>query len=379
MFWQREYVRENIALAVAGTYKLDLPEFGLLGSLMIRITGTQAAGQGLGGYDWRIVDKISKITVLLNGATIAKSLTGFEAQALAVHDQGVMPPSEWKNGNLEMQSEYFLINFGRYLFDNEVGLDLAKFKNVELQVENTATVATYSDLTISILGFYMRDPLTPSFAGFMRSEEWRSWATAPDLTAYNDLPTEYPLRRIMVQAIPALPAAGGSGIEITGLHNLMDDISLSLDTGVIRVWKGGLDDLIRENYLDMGKVLISTGAAYRTAKHGIQTSLGLVLGGATSQLSDTGAAPATLASLEADRNSSTQNPTSYELSQYLGFVFVGLAPFATGLFRFDYDYNPSSWLDPNVRKTVKLDIHSRNHVDVTAGRAAIVLDRFVRV
>lgn len=378
MFWQREYVRENIALALPGTYKLDLPEFGLLGSLLIRVTGTIAAGYGLGGYDWRIVDKISKITVLLNGATIAKSLTGFEAQALAVHDQGVMPPSEWKNGALEMQSEYFLINFGRYLFDSEVGLDLAKFKNVELQIENTASAASYSDLTISILGFYQRDPLTPSFAGFMRSEEWRSWATAPDLTSYNDLPTEYPLRRIMVQAIPALPAAGGSGIEITGMHNLMDDISLSLDTGVIRVWKGGIDDLIRENYLDMGKPLISVGAAYRTAKHGINIGLGLVLGGATAQLTDTGAAPATLASLEADRNSSTQNPTSYELSQYLGFAFVGLAPFLTGLFRFDYDYNPMTWLDPNVRKTVKLDIHSRNHVDVTAGRAAIILDRFVR-
>jgi hypothetical protein len=374
MFWQREYVRENIAMALNSTYKLDLPEHGLLGSLLLRITGTQIAGYGLAAADWRIVDKISKVTILLNGATICKSLTGYEAQALATHDQGVMSPSQWKNYHTNMQAEYLLINFGRHLFDTGVGLDLSRFNNVELQVENTAAGTDFTDLTISVLGYYLRDAPADSFAGFMRSEEWRAWTTAADQTQYNDLPVEHLLRRILVQAIPALDA---SFVEKTGLHNLMDDIELSLDTGVIRVWKGGLDDLIRENYLDTGKLFLATGSAYKTAEKGLDVSLGVVVGGAWGATAMAAAGAATIPQFEADRSSSTQKPMAYEADSPIGFMFAGIAPFSTGVFRFDYDPDPATWLDPAMRKTVKLDIHTRNHADAASGRNAIILDRFV--
>jgi hypothetical protein len=246
---------------------------------------------------------------------------------------------------------------------------------VALQISNIATAALFGDLTVSILGYYMRDVPAGTFAGYMRSEEWRAWTTVADQMAYNDLPVEHVLRRILVQAIPRIDA---SQVEVTGFHNLMDDIELSLDTGVIRVWKGGLDDLIRENYLDSGKPLLVTGQAYKTADHAIDTGLGLVLGGAWGPASNTGAAGAVNASMEGDRNSSTQKPETYELSVPIGFMFAGMAPFLTAQFRFDWSFDPATWLDPEKRKTVKLDIHTRNHADAVGGRNAIVLDRFVR-
>jgi len=375
MFWQREYVRENVSMDLNGTYKLDLPEHGLLGSLLLRITGSEASGYGQSGGDWRIVDEISKITVLLNGATICKSLTGYQAQALAAHDQGVIPPGHWQNYATNMQSEYFLINFGRWLFDLEVGLDLAKFNNVELQVENTATASDFSDLTISVLGYYLRDAGAGGFAGYMRSEEWRSWTTVADETKYNDLPTEYILRRILLQAIPAVDS---DNVEKTNMANLMDDIELSLDTGVIRVFKGGIDDLMRENFLDTGKLYIVAGNSYMTADKGIDVSLGYVLGGAWGAGSADGAGAGTVATMETGRTSFTQKAETYEADSPIGWLFAGMSPFLTALFRFDWDYNPATWLDPDRRKTVKLDIHTRNSSSAADGRNAIVLDRFVR-
>jgi hypothetical protein len=374
MFWQREYVRENIAMTLPGTYLLDLPEHGLLGSLLIRITGTQVALQGLAAADWRIVDYISNLTVLLNGATIEKSLTGYEAQALAAMDQGVIPPGEWKNNWTNMQREYFLINFGRHLFDTEAGLDLSNFNNVALQISNIATAAVFGDLTISIMGYYLRDAPAGQFKGYMRSEEWRAWTTVSDQTTYNDLPVEHVLRRILLQAIPRID---GSQVEVTGLHNLMDDIELSLDTGVTRVWKGGIDDLMRENFLDTGKVWLATGAFLKTAAHGVDVSLGVVLGGAHGGLSTDGAETPDNTTLDGDRNSDTQLPITYEVDHPIAFLFAGLAPFQTAQFRFDWNPDPLTWLDPNARKTVKLDIHTRLHADAVGGRNAIVLDRYV--
>jgi len=375
MFWQREYVRENIAMTLNGTYKLDLPEHGLLGSLLLRVTGSEATGYGQNGGDWRIVDEISKITILLNGATICKSLTGYEAQALAAHDQGVLSIGRWQNYATNMQSEYFLINFGRFLFDVEVGLDLAKFNNVELQIENTATASDFSDLTVSVLGYYLRDAPLATFGGYMRSEEWRTWTTVADETKYNDLPTEHLLRRILLQAIPAVDS---DYVEKTNMANLMDDIELSLDTGVIRVFKGGIDDLMRENYYDNGKLFAAAGNSYMSADKGIDVSLGYVLGGAWGQGSQDGAVGATIACMETGRTSFTQKAETYEADHPIGWVFSGIAPYLTAYFRFDYDFNPLSWLDPERRKTVKLDIHTRNHADAVSGRNAIVLDRFVR-
>jgi hypothetical protein len=56
----------------------------------------------------------------------------------------------------------------------------------------------------------------------------------------------------------------------------------------------------------------------------------------------------------------------------------GQAPHNLALYRFDTDPDPATWLDPNARKTVSLDIHTRNQASAASGVNAIVLDRFVR-
>jgi len=374
-FWQREIIRSGISMTLDGTYRLDLPDHGLLGSLLLRITGREITGLGQGGGDWRIVDFLDKIEVRLNGSTVCKSLSGYLCQAFATYDQGVIPPGAWRNYATNMQSEYVLINFGRHLFDPEMVLDLARFKDVELRITNSAEATDFSGLGLTVVAYWLREATTPALGGYMRTEEWRSWATVSDETKYLVLPVEYPIRRVCLQAVPAVD---GSYVEKTGMHNLMDDVKLALDTGQILLWDGSIEDLIRDNFLDFGKEYIVTGSHYMTADKGVRVDLGYVLGGAWGAGSQDGAGAATIPTMETGRTSFTQKPETYEADSPIGFIFKGLAPFETALFRFDHDKNPASWLDPRARASVELNIHTREHADAVDGANTVALDRFVR-
>lgn len=374
MFFQREYVREAVSMTLSDTYRVDLPEHGLLGSLLIRISGSEASGYGQSGGDWRIIDEISKLEIVGDQSEVIKSLTGYQVQALSAYDQGIMDPSVWRNYATNTQFCYMLVNFGRWLYDLDFGLDLAKYKNVEFRLTNTATTSDFSDLTISLVGLYLRDAPAGAFKGYLRTEEWRSWTTVADETKYLDLPVSHIVRRILLQAIPDVDS---DNVEETNMANLMDDILLALDTGVTRVFKGGIDDLMRENAYDLGRPLIAGGFPYMTADKGVDISLGYVLFGAWGAGSQDASGAGTIATFESGRTSFTQKPETYEADSPIGLVTVGIAPYLCAKFGFMEFRDPGQWLDPAKRATVQLNIHTRNAASAADGRNAVVLDRLV--
>jgi len=375
MFFQKEYIREVVNLTIPSTYRLDLPEHGLLSSLLLKLEGTDVGAFGQGEADWRVIDEISKIEVILDGATIGKSLTGYQAQGLSFFDQGVMPPSTWRNYATNTQVAYVLINFGRFLHDLDYGLDLAKYQNVELRITNTADATDFTVIALSVLGTFLREAPAGQFKGFMRSEEWRQWTGVVDETKYLILPTEHILRRVILQAIPNVSA---DFVHETGMHNPMDDVAFSLDTGASRIYKGGIDIIVRDNFYDQGKELIVGGQSYQTADDGVDTGLGYTQKVAAVAGSKDGAAAATNLTLEAGMTHGTIKSETYEADSPYLFIAGGLAPFHCLQFRFDYDPNPLTWLNPAERASVLLDIHTRNSASADAGYNAVILDRLVR-
>lgn len=375
MFFQKEYIREAVSKTVGGTYRLDLPEHGLLSSLFLKIEGTDVGAYGQGEADWRVIDEISKIEILLDGATICKSLTGYQAQALAFFDQGVMPPSTWRNYATNTQVCYMLINFGRFLHDLEYGLDLAKYDNVELRITDTADATDFSALAVSILATYLREAPAGQFKGHIRSEEWRQWTGVQDATEYLTLPIQHIIRRVILQSIPAV---NSDFVADTGMHNPMDDVAFSLDTGAVRVYKGGIDAIVRDNFYDQGKELIVGGQAYQLADDGVDVGLGYVQKVATAPGSKDGAVAGTVATLEAGMTHGTLKSETYEGDSPWLFIAGGLAPFHCLQFRFDHDSNPLTWLNPSERASVLLDIHTRNSSSADNGYNAVILDRLVR-
>ena len=375
MFWQYEYEREGVAMTLNNTYQLDLPKSGLLGSLLLRFSGSDVSGLGTTGGEWRLLDFISKIEVMLDTSTPCKSITGKQAAALQVYDQGHIGPSAWRNYASNTQFEYLLINFGRWLHDPNVGIDLARYNNVKLQITNDAAAADLSDISVSVLKVLLRDAPSSNFLGYLRTEEWRRWTTVQAETIYSELPTEHRLRRI---GLFAQPPVDGSNVEGTGMANLMEDIDLSLDTGQIRVYKGGIDDLMRLNGFDLWGSLITGGQWYGNVDVGFDVGLGYVEAGAWGSGSADGAVSTTVPTLESGRTSFTQKAESFEADSPINFLMKGQAPHNLAMYRFDPDPDPATWLDPNARKTVKLDIKTRDASSAAGGTNAIVLDRFVR-
>lgn len=375
MYWQDEYLRESVSAVRDATYKLDLPDTGILGSILLRLHGKGATGNPTGGINkWRLIDYLDKIEILLNGATICKSFSGTEAQFLAFCDQRVTAPTKWLEYSGPTQREYILINFGRRFGDPELALHLDNFNSVELHITNSAT-STYwqDDLKWTILAHWLREPPAAP-KGYMRSEEWRSWTTTANETKYLDLPTEHTLRRIVLQAIPPTDS---DYIEKTSIFNLMDDIELSLQTGILRVWKGGLDDLLYQNIFDLGIQPLTGGWVYHTADKGFNVGLGYVDAVATAAGSKDGAVAAAPPTIEGDRMSFTQKAENYEADTLFGFLAKGIAYHNCGIFRFDYSDDPANWLNPDRRKTVQLNIHTKDSSSAAGGTNAVILDRFV--
>ena len=374
MYWQREYLREAATMTRNDTYRIDLPENGLLGSILFRISAAGVSGAFATAIRRRIIDYLTKIELVGDGSTIIKSITGEVAEACKILDQGIGQNDHYTQYGAGTQWCRFLLNFGRRLFDTEYGLDLSRWKNVELRVTNDATSSQYGqDFAISMLNYYLREG-PGGFRGYYRTEEWRKWTTVQNETKYLELPTENKIRRVIMQLVPAVDA---SNVEQTAMWNLADDVELSLKTGVLRVYKGGIDDLMWENLYHYGKEYLNVHDIYITADQGYKVGLGHVLGGAWGAGSADGAGAAVIPTLEAGRTSFTQKPETYEADSPIQAVFKGLAPENCVVFRFDHPDEPESYLDVEANKTIKLDVHTRDSSSAASGTIRVVLDRLV--
>lgn len=376
MYWQREYLREAATMTRNSTYRIDLPRQGLLGSLYLRISAPGVSGAFADLAFNRIVDFISKIEVIGNGAVPIKSLSGTEVAALMAFDQGVANADYWHQYATGTQWCHLLINFGRHLHDTEFGLDLARWDNVELRITNTATSTYYGeDFSLSILMHLLREPRGAGFNGYFRTEEWRTWTTVADETKYLELPTELPVRRVAMQLIPSLDS---NQLFQTAMWNLADDIEFTTKTGTVRIFKGGVDDLLWENFLQYGHEWLSSPQIYGTADYGKYVGLGYVLSMAGIAGAQGGSGATTIPTIEGRRTDGTQKPETYEGDILIECIARGLAPENVAVFRFDHPDQPESYLDVAANKAVELDIHTRNSSSAASGTINVVLDRLVR-
>jgi len=376
MYLQKEYLRENIALTLNDTYKLDLPETGILLGLLIKVVAKmQTANPTAALNTWRPVDWLDNFSVIANGASVIKSISGKQLAFLSAIDQGVVPPAKWLEYSQPYNREWYVMNFGRKWGDKELGLDLSKFDSVEFQLKNSLTSTYGQNLWLSIMALYLREaPGAP--IGYMNTEEWRKWTTVADETKYLDLPTSHIIRRLILQAIPAVDST--TKVSKRNFFELMDDVELNLKTGVLRVYKGGLDDLAALNLFETGLLPLTHGIIYHTADKGFEVGVGYVTGMALSSESKSGTAATVIPTIEGDNNVCTQIAEAYTSDEPIGWFAIGQGLHNCVVFPFDQDPSPYSWLDPEASKVVQLNIHTENAANSASGTNIVVLDRLVR-
>jgi len=373
MLQQKEYLRENVSMTVGQTFRIDLPEIGLLSCLSLKIQATPITGLGLTGGAWRLLDYLTTIEVIGDGATVIKSYQAKTAEFLSFLRSGVVPTHKWRNYATNTQMEYVHLYFGRYPGDPLYGLDLSRWKNIELRITNTCTAALYTgNLTVSILGTYFVNP-GASFGGYLRSETWREWTTVADETKYFVLPVEYPISGIYLHALPAVTG----GLSNTGFANLMDDIDFSVNGGQQRIYKGGLDDLIVENRMDAGLEVLTSGLADVNADAGIDVGIGNMFGWAGISGSKDGAVSATIPTMLADATDNTISFEAREADSPVEFMARGNG-FMNHAFLFhNKNLEQENLLTAAALGELRLNIHTRNAAASASGTNRLILERLV--
>lgn len=374
MYKQLEYLREAVAMTLGETYQLDLPKTGRLSGFILKLSAPCTSGATLAVATWRLLDFISKIEVIANGATVIKSLTGIQAMFYAWKHQGIVPPHFWRNYATNTQFEYIPILFGRFLGDPDYGLDLERFDNLELRITNNSS-ATYhsSTISVSVLQTFIRESANP-FKGYIRSELWREWTTVSDETQYFILPTEYPICGIDLRALPPVT----SGLSNTGFANLMDDIDFSIQGGTKKLYKGGLDDLIVQNYLERGAEIITSGLADINADRGIDVGIGRMFGWSGISGSKDGAVSATIPTMLADATDNTIAFEAREADSPVEFICRGMGFQNVGWLLHNQDLLPELAIDPNRDGECRLNIHTRSGATYASGTNQVLLERVVQ-
>jgi len=380
-FWQREILRDAVSMTFAQTYVLDLPKSGLLGSLVLYISSTQNGYPFLTTQPkWRLIDYISKIEVIGDGAEVIKSFDGLEALAAAFYDDGQEPPSLWRAYSNTPHRQWIPIHFGRKLMDELYGLDLSRFNQVTLKITNDASATEFTtDIKVTVIAYWLRDAMAP-FGGYFRDEVWESWLPVAAATKYSDLPVALPIRRILLEARPARDTADCKNNST--MIALMSDIDFTFKTGQVRVYKGSLEALGHLSTLELGRFVQTRGATDKTAGYGFECGVGYVMQNLGAWATDADGISTVLGNMRQDVQDSAQEVGYRSANGSLAWTVRG----------FGYQHTVPLWiarkpdlddmLDPEGQKVVKVDILTASGLTLTGtardARNAIILNRLVR-
>lgn len=136
---------------------------------------------------------------LIDGSDVLESFTGIEVQALNFYDRKMSIENHMTGSNGEYMRASFGLDFGRYLYDQELAFDPKKFVNPQLKITWDEDVANLSCSTNSLMIIaYIFDELKPTPVGFLMNKELYSYTPTASANEYIDLPTDYPIRKLIL-------------------------------------------------------------------------------------------------------------------------------------------------------------------------------------
>lgn len=178
---------------------------------------------------------------LLDGSDVLYGLTGKVGQALNIFEA---------KGNYAQAIQYLTggtphiavnMDFGRYLWDEELAFDPKKFSNPQVRLtwdEDAFDGACTAHRFTMYAHCFDEKAINP--VGFLMSKELKAYPPAIGGFEYTDLPTDYPIRKLIVQAYRL--AAGPRG--------LVDLYRLSEDNQKRMIFDGDLNEL--RHYVELG-------------------------------------------------------------------------------------------------------------------------------
>jgi len=180
-------------------YDIDVKQ--PISRITIQLKGTNADSVP-DGHPAKAISKIE----LVDGSDVLYSMSGEEAQATDFYDTGITPLNVVSYVIANQFTCLVNMNFGRFLWDTDLALDPTRFDNLQLKIthkvaDTAGSSPTSSTSSITIYA-HVFDEKAASPRGFLMNKEIYAYTIgASGSYEYITLPTDYPVRRMMVQAL----------------------------------------------------------------------------------------------------------------------------------------------------------------------------------
>ena len=179
----------------AGTKTIDVNVADVISRMIIR-WGVTKTKVGMDSYPHKDITKIE----LVDGSDVLHSMNGGQNQALCIFDRKCPTMNEGVNIDANEVWSSYGIDFGRYLFDPLFAFDPKRFKNPQLKITYDSNVCD-TGVSAGNLAVYLEcfDEKIVTPQGFLMAKEIYDALPPASGYRYVDLPTDYPLRRLIIQ------------------------------------------------------------------------------------------------------------------------------------------------------------------------------------
>lgn len=233
---RRLLVDQDSRASDAETIRIKLPRQGFLSALDVRVRITNGATAG----EEPVLEAIDRIEVIGDGSRVLFSLEGQEAYRWGFVHYGRRPPEERDEAAGAVQELCLPVYFGRYLGDPEFNLDLSQYRDVELRIQTSPTIAATSFATATLqvhIPMWIWEQAPPFRRGFLRTQQVKAFTSAASGEDRTELARLNPYHDILVYA---REAAIEDGTDITR-------VAVELNDGRVIPHDGRWDDWQAEN------------------------------------------------------------------------------------------------------------------------------------
>jgi len=185
-------------------YRKDLPKTGYVSAVDIGVRFTNGATVSATGD---ALDIFNHISLLFNGTNYRFHMKGQDVYRYNWVKGGRPMPAVFTQVASATQEVWFRIPLGRFIGDPFFGLDLSKFRNVQLQLDyalsNFGTVGTHiitGTIAFTVLLHEFVYPQVPAFRGMICAREFWTGTTVASRTTLEYLPSQNPLAGVFVSA-----------------------------------------------------------------------------------------------------------------------------------------------------------------------------------
>lgn len=359
MNYRTAQVLSPIDVTTAGTKVIDIDVTKPISRLMLRWRTTKAIDYLAQGIPADII-KIE----LVDGSKRLYSVSGHECQALAYYNH---PFCQFDNGNMLTAcytEAFFPLDFGRFLWDEQLAFDPTKFINPQLRITHNESLSDTSctenlmEVTADLFDEKVISPI-----GFLSAIEHYNYApSAAD--AYNEiyLPDDRQIRQLLVRGYTADYEPWYSIDEMRLDENLLehviyDELDLELYTNRMRATWG---NLIYKGVLNS----ITSERVFYVPMTGYFPTLALTGHGTAGNLT------ITIDDLRGGKIGCTSSATGE-----FGFIAMGFLPWHTYQFPTGNPMDIEDWWDPSGKKP---RLRLRASTSGNSGVGQVILEQLYR-